>query len=178
MGDPGVTEAKGSGQVPIPEEDKSEGKQDPNQEGAFVFSSEEDAVKAFGDKYAPLSKTERQEYGAVIEKNADGKYAYSNVMNSTMTAAKNGKTIDPASADKDPLRNTIGYKYTSNSVATVHTHWRSDGNLNFSNPSDYKSTRPVDHMYLINREGDIYSSQRSSAEGNINGFSPGTKLSK
>ncbi|MDR2712406.1 MAG: DUF4329 domain-containing protein [Clostridiales bacterium] len=175
MGDPGVTEAKGSGEVPIPEEDKSEGKQDPNQEGAFVFSSEEDAVKAFGDKYAPLSKTERQEYGAVIEKNADGKYAYTNVMNSTKTAEMRGLTINPASADKDPLRNSVSIKYTSNSVADVHTHWRSDGNLNFSNPSDYSSKVPVDRMYLVNRNSEIYYSQRTTEAGNINGFSPGIK---
>jgi len=147
------------------------------------FNTEEHAVMAFGFMYSQKSITERQEYGAVIDRHDDGRFSFENVRNSTVSAAEQGHTIDPKSGNSDPWRNQISYRYNSNSVATVHTHWRPNGNLNFSPPAgtsngDYNPTRPVAHMYLVNRNGEIYYSERSTARGNINGWSQGIMIIK
>jgi hypothetical protein len=142
------------------------------------FESEDDAVMAFGLMYHQRSKDERQEYGAVVDKDSNGKFSFENVTNSTASAAANGMSIDPDSDDHDRLRNTVNPIYNSTSVASIHTHWRSDGNLNFSNPGDYGEPRGVNHMYLVNRNGEVYYSERSTKKGNINGFSLGKKIFK
>jgi len=135
------------------------------------FDDPDHAAMAFGFMYGERSKRERQEYAASIDKDSDGKFSFNGVTNSSMFAK------DPNNMT-DAERNHFQLSYTANSVGHIHTHWRSDGNLNFSNPEDYNgASSQTQFMYLVNRNGEIYFSYRSKISQNtINGFTHGTRI--
>ena len=150
--------------------------QSTHQPDSYEFSREEDAALAFGLKYGQRSKDERQEYGATINKDSNGNYCFADVSNSNISATLQGKSIDEGSKDTDPLRNQVAIKLSENSVAMIHTHWRSNGNINFSNPQDYPKNTSLTSLYLVNRDGVLYQSRKTNAQGNINGWYKGKRL--
>ena len=136
------------------------------------FETRDLVAFAFGLMYHQKSKDEEQEYGAAIDRDANDKYSFTNVMNSSMFA------VDPNNMTEKE-RNRVGIKYTANSVGDIHTHWRPDGNLNFSNPEDYSgNSQGIKFMYLVNRKGEVYYSPRTFSNNNIDGFAPGKKIFK
>jgi len=61
------------------------------------------------------------------------------------------------------------------SVATIHTHWKSDGNLNFSGRDLDSFNKDTYNLwlnygvlikeYLVNRDGDVYKSELNKSAG-------------
>jgi len=127
-----------------------------------------EAAKSFGRIYHPKSMAERQEYGAVIDKDSSGNYSFANVRNSSDGAADPSKMTDAE-------RNKVSGTLNQNSVAIIHTHWHPNGNLNFTDPDDYRAPAQIQSLYLVNRRGDIYFSKRSP-NGIAYGFTHGRKV--
>ena len=133
------------------------------------FSSTDDAALAFALMFQQKSIDEKQEYGATINKNKDSIFKLTNITNSAETAKKDVVDLDAFE------RTEVYIKQNISTVSSIHTHWHPKGNINFSNPADYNATYQVKSMYLVNRNGEIYYTQRSKEKGNINGFSLGEK---
>jgi len=129
------------------------------------FTSETAAVYAFGIAYLPLSKNHGKEYGAAIHQHYHGKpYSFEQMNPSNYTY-----TISVVQGNERSVDLTNAAKYNdpnSRTVAFVHTHWASNGDLFFTPNTDYAPLTNtqmypyVNNVYLVNREGDIIKSSR------------------
>jgi hypothetical protein len=147
-----------------------------------TYATAHDAARAFAVRYHQRSLDERQEYGAVIVQDANGRYRSVNVTNSTEGATQWGQPVENFRTETYINRDSI--LVGSTAVATIHTHWDPNGSLNFSHKpeddmGDYAAEWMLNEMFLVNREGEVYYSKRSSRtmdRNNRYGFSVGVKL--
>ena len=141
-----------------------------HQEGD-VFKNVDDAALAFGLMYFDISREEQQEYGAAIDI-TEGGYTFKNVTNS-LAGVGAAFSSDELSNEQ---RNQVELIRTKNTVATVHTHWRPDGNLYFSKADYENEPGQIVSMFLVNRNFEFIKSIRYTGSDNINGFSKGVRV--
>ena len=121
------------------------------------YSCPDEAAYMVGMIIHGRSTNESQEYGALIVQNSKGGYSITNITNSWEHAQIHNISITFNSRNNLTInRTTIPTGTTA--YATIHTHWRSGGSLNFSE-ADYQSEL-LNRMYLVNRYGYIMYSER------------------
>ena len=138
-----------------------------------LFESVEDAILAVTLQIADKSFDEQQEYAAainVINLRYGDRYWFTNITNSSDKAGKSLSQL----TDKE--RREVGIQVDDNSVAYIHTHWRENGNKDFTYPQDYEaafSHPKINDIYLLNSDKDVL---RVSRDEYSRGRHYGTKI--
>ena len=114
-----------------------------------LFTSQEDAVLAFGLKYLPIAQSERQEYGASIKAGPAGTFYIDSITNSAMNAGKSSSKL------ADWERNILRKNEKEWKAGYVHIHWNKNpthpefgGYTNFSS-QDLIGNFAGEELYLI-----------------------------